>query len=138
MGELAGSVRILNSAIGGALIVVYLHRAPTRNDRVDRVVVLSLLLFSIAGAASSLPRQSLDAVLGAFAFAAAFYVGRDVTANRMGSRATIAMLRLLSVTVTTLFVAQVAAVNIEWIRLLNRPPPTDWTAIRGLAIRSSI
>ena len=41
MGELAGSVRILNSAIGGALIVVYLLRAPTRNDRVDRVVVLS-------------------------------------------------------------------------------------------------
>jgi O-antigen ligase/tetratricopeptide (TPR) repeat protein len=119
VGELAGWPRIVNSVVGGVLIVVYLVRAPARNDRVDRAVVLSLVLFSLAGVASTFPRQSLDALLGSLAFAAAFYVGRDVTGTPAGSRVLITTLRLLSVIVTALLVAQVAAVNIEWVQLTD-------------------
>ena len=97
--------------------MVYLLRAPIRP--IESTALLFCRWFSsrLRELHRAFPRQSLDAVRGAFAFAAAFYVGRDVTANPLGSRATLAMLRLLSVAVTTLFVAQVAAVNIEWIQL---------------------
>lgn len=119
VGELTGVLRIVNAVLGGALIAVYLVRAPARHDRIDRAVVVALVLFSIAGVVSTFPRQSLDALLGALAFAAAFYVGREVTASGAGLRATITTLRALSLIVSALVVARLAAVNLEWVQLTD-------------------
>lgn len=76
-GELQPVLRLINAAIGAALVLGVLRIEPKRFDRLDRALAIALATFALAGALSSFPRQALDATLGAAAFFAAVLVARD-------------------------------------------------------------
>jgi len=81
LGESGTVVRGVNAALGGGLIVWYLTRERGCLDRIDRRVQLALIAFLAACVLSPLPRQSLDAGLQAFSYAAAFSIGRGLLAS---------------------------------------------------------
>lgn len=81
VGELLPGPRALSSLIAGILVAVYLWRAPLRADRVDVGVLLGVLVFAGAAVLSQFLRQSLDVILGVLAYAAAFFVARELLAE---------------------------------------------------------
>ncbi len=99
-GEVDFAPRLLNGLVGGVLIALYIVRAPSHFDAVDRGVLVALLLFAGAGVLSAFPRQSFDAVLAALAFAAAFYLARDELRARIPRQRLVAVLIGLSAILT--------------------------------------
>lgn len=119
-------IRILNAVAAGALILIYLLTAPTRADRVDRGVLLGLLLFAAAAVLAQFPRQALDALLTALLYAAAFFVARTLLAVDAGREAFLRCLMALSVAVTFLTAERWLLPALEWWSL------TDWSVIPPL------
>ena len=118
-GEILGSLRVVNSVVGAGLIVIYVTRSPGQTDRIDRLVLLSLVLFAAAAVGSTFPRQSLDALLAALAYAAAFYVARDAFSNPSAARVMVWTLRVLSVVITALIVMRLLPLIVQWWSLTN-------------------
>jgi O-antigen ligase len=81
LGELGTILRIVNALASGALILIYVLRAPSDADAIDRGLLLALLLFLAACIASAFPRQSFDAALSALTYVSAFYVARRQLAD---------------------------------------------------------
>lgn len=113
-GELVGWLRVVNTLLAAAFILLYFSRAPQSSDRVDRLVLLSLLLFSVASILSAFPRQSFDALLAGLAYASIFYVARDAVANPATARVLMMTLRALSVIVTALIGMQQLSLVRDW------------------------
>lgn len=125
-GELDPALRLVNAGIGGALVVAYLLRAPDGADRIDRAVLIALLLFAAAAVLSRYPRQSFDAVLAALTYAAALFVARDLLAGeqarRIFGRTLIALSGIITITAAVRWLPLVA----EWWAL------NDWAVIPPL------
>ena len=95
-GELQPVPRLLNAAIGGALVLGMLRIERGSFDRLDRALAIALGTFALAGALSSFPRQALDATLGATVFFSAVLVARTQLRAEVVRRAFIAALIGLS------------------------------------------
>jgi len=119
-------VRLLNALVAGALILTYLVKAPSQADRIDRGVLLSLLLFAAAAVLAQFPRQAFDALLGALLFAAAFFVARSLLAAEAGRRAFTGCLIGLSALFTFLTASRWLLPALEWWSL------TGWSVIPPL------
>lgn len=124
-------LRLVNALVAGALILTYLVKAPTRADRVDRGVLLSLLLFAAAAVLAQFPRQAFDAVLAALLFTAAFFVARTLLAAETGRQAFTWCLIGLSALFTFLTAARWLLPALEWWSL------TGWTVIPPLDLNLS-
>jgi O-antigen ligase len=120
------ALRILNGLAAGTVILVYLVAAPTRADRVDKAVVLALLLFAAAGVVALFPRQAFDGVLTALLFAGAFCVARSLLRSDVARRWFAVCLMVLSALITLLTAANWIGTFLEWWSL------TDWTVFPPL------
>lgn len=125
-GEVQPVIRSLNAVIGAVLLAVYVLRAPSRADRFDRAALAALVLFAVAGALSQLPRQSFDAVLGAAAYAAGFFVVREHMANAAVRVAFVRAAIALSALFTLGAVLLWAPLFIDWWAI------TGWTVVPPL------
>ncbi|MEK6191329.1 MAG: O-antigen ligase family protein [Chloroflexota bacterium] len=119
-------IRLLNALVAGGLILTYLVKAPSQADRVDRGVLLSLLLFASAAVLAQFARQAFDALLGALLFAAAFFVARSLLGSEAGRRAFAWCLICLSTLFTLLTAVRWLLPALEWWSL------TGWSVIPPL------
>ena len=119
-------IRIVNAAAAGTLIVIYLVTAPNRADRVDRGVLLGLLLFAAAAVLAQFPRQAFDALLAALLFTAALFVARTLLAVEAARVAFVRCLIGLSALLTFLTAARWLLPTLEWWSL------TGWSVIPPL------
>ena len=120
------AIRLLNALIAGALILTYVVKAPTQADRIDRGVLISLLLFAAAAVLAQFPRQSFDALLAGLLFAAGFFVARTLLVVEAGRMAFVWCLVGLSALLTFLTAARWLLPALEWWSL------TGWTVIPPL------
>jgi tetratricopeptide (TPR) repeat protein len=122
-GDIVPALRTINAAVGAALIVIYFLRAPRVADRIDRMMLLGLVLFLFAGAFSMFPRQSFDAALAATAYIAAFFLMRGAFADESARRLAVAALATLSLILSLFFASLWFPEAIAWYQATNEPPP---------------
>ena len=124
IGETDPSLRLASGVVGGALIAAYMLRGPARMDRVDRGVLIALLLFLATAVLSAFPRQSFDAALTALAFAAGLFVARGAFGEER-VRAVFPVAAITISAVLTLLFSQLwlSAVLEWWARLEFRVVP---------------
>ena len=121
-------IRILNVVAAGGLILFYILHAPRLADRVDKGVLLAVLLMAGASLLSRFPRQSLDGLLGALLFAAALFAARSLLWRESGRRALVICLMGLSAFFTLFTAAGWLPVQLEWWSL------TDWSVVPPLTL----
>jgi O-antigen ligase len=119
-------LRILNATAAGTLIVLYLLTAPRLADRVDRGVLLGLLLFAAAAVLAQFPRQAFDALLGALLFTAALFVARTLLAVEAARVVFVRCLIGLSALMTFVVASRWLLPALEWWSL------TGWRVIPPL------
>ncbi|MGH2463308.1 MAG: O-antigen ligase family protein, partial [Candidatus Limnocylindria bacterium] len=124
-------LRIVNAIAAGTVILTYLVTAPKRADRVDRGILLGLLLFAAAAVLAQFPRQAFDAVLAALLYTAALFVARTLLAVDAGRAAFIWCLIGLSALFTFLTAARWLLPALEWWSL------TGWSVIPPLDLNLS-
>lgn len=129
-GELNALLRVVNAALGAMLITVLLLRAPSEADRLDHVVVGTVLLFALAAMLSSFPRQSFDAVLAALTYAAAFFVARGHLTDERVRSWFVATMVALSLFMTLVLAAAWLPGYVELWHLTGVVPSLDipWNA----------
>ena len=127
LGEQNSALRIVNAAIAAFFIVAYFWRAPVRADRIDRGILIALLLFAGAAVLSQFPRQSFDAILGALTATAGLFVLRGELINAPARIAFIRLLMGLSIAMTFLTAVTWLPLTAEWWSLAGRSviPPLD-------------
>jgi O-antigen ligase/tetratricopeptide (TPR) repeat protein len=127
-GELQPTLRVLNAAVAVIVIGIFILRAPGRADQLDRLLLLALVLFAVAGALSQYPRQSFDAVLAATAYVAGLFLAREQMARSSVRhafiRVCIGLSALFTIGAAALWLPQV----LEWWSLADRAvlPPLDF------------
>ncbi|MEO6578316.1 MAG: O-antigen ligase family protein [Candidatus Limnocylindria bacterium] len=114
LGETGGTIRMANAVVGAILIASFIWQLPASVDRFDATAVGALVLFVLAGMLSAFPRQSLDAVVAALAYAAAFYVARRVMQSETARRLFLWTLMALSVAMTLVAAARWLIPIAEW------------------------
>lgn len=127
IGEVDPALRAINVAIAAALLLRYLGRMPKFGDSIDRRLLFAVILFAFAGALSSATRQSLDAVLEAATYAAAFFTARDLLAREAVRTIFVRLLICVSALLTLIAAARWFPLLIEWWLLAGRTvlPPLD-------------
>ena len=96
-------------------------------DRVDKALVIALVLFSASAVQSDFPRQSVDSIVLAGAYVSALIIGRRVLTRPGERKSFLSALMILSLTLTMLTTARWLPVAIEWMDLTNATslPPLD-------------
>ena len=125
-GDLSGPLRLMNGIAAGLFTAYYVLRAPSAADKIDRRVLVALLLFLAAAVLSQFPRQSLDAALGALTAVAFLFVARGELARREVRAAFVILLTGLCVVMTLLTAARWIPLAVEWWAL------TEWTVVPPL------
>jgi O-antigen ligase/tetratricopeptide (TPR) repeat protein len=121
-GEFLGSLRIVNTLVAAPLVIYYFRNARRHADVVDGAILAALLLMALSALASPLPRQAIDALLGALAYAAVFYTARDLMRSTRSPVLLWAM-RALSLLVTLVAASRLLPAAIEWWQLTGDAPP---------------
>jgi O-antigen ligase len=122
VGETNPALRGINAGLGGVLIAVYVVRLPSAFDRFDALILASVLIFSVVGLLSAMPRQSLDVVVSTLALAAATFVARHLGADRRARWAVMIAMR-------TVFMVLVVHTLVRWI-----PPVVDWWLLNDMQV----
>lgn len=124
LGELDPVPRVLSALIAACFLAAYLWRAPRRADRLDKVVLVAVVALAGAALFSQFPRQSLDAVLAALAYAAGLFIARGLLADAAPRlwfmRALIALSAVLTVVTFARWLPPV--VNAMTVSGFNLPP----------------
>jgi O-antigen ligase len=130
-GELEGVLQVLNGLLAAFFILLHVRRAPSQADRVDRGVLLGLLLFLAAAVLSAFPRQSFDAALGALTATAALFVLRGELDHAEVRTAFVRLFVVLSGLLTFLTAALWLPTTLEWWSL------TGWSVVPPLDLNFS-
>ncbi len=117
IGEQLGVLRIINSVIGATFVVLYIRRLPRRADAIDLIILAAFLLVTVTAVASPFPRQAVDALLAMLAYAAVFYVARDLIARPAIKQVLVWTLRLLSAAITVYVAIRYLPSYVEWLEL---------------------
>jgi tetratricopeptide (TPR) repeat protein/O-antigen ligase len=117
-----------DAAIGIGLVVLYVVRLRGRGDRLDGLLVVALVLFTVTAALSAFPRQSFDSALVALAYVAGLFIARDVLARPSARRILIAALVALSVTLTVIAAVSWLGLYLRWWSL------TGWSVVPPLGM----
>ncbi|MCC6619399.1 MAG: O-antigen ligase family protein [Chloroflexi bacterium] len=133
VGELYVGFRVLNGLIAAVVLTVYLWRAPSSADEVDKMVVGAVVVFAWLSVVSAFPRQSLDAVLSMSAYAAGLFVARDVFRDARTRRLVKGTMRVLFLIVVALAVVQQLQPIMDWVQVVGwSPPPPTGMPFSGL------
>ena len=119
LGELDPVPRVFSALIAAFFLVAYLWRAPRRADRLDKGVLVAVVVLAGAALFSQFPRQSLDAVSGALAYAAGLFIARGLLADAVARLWFVRTLIALSLVLTFVTVAR-------WL-----PPVVDAMTVSG-------
>jgi O-antigen ligase len=119
---------VLNAVIAAMVVLLYAIRAARGADRLDRAVLLAVIMFAGGAILSSVTRQSFDSILGMLMFAAGLFLLRDVMARAAGRRFLILAFMALSAIVTLLTAQRWLADFINWWSL------TEWTVFPPLGM----
>jgi O-antigen ligase len=130
-GELDGTLHVVNGLVAAFFVVVYVTRAPAVADRIDRGILVSLLLFLGAAILSQFPRQSFDAALGALTATSAFFVLRGELNRPEVRRVFVNLFVLLSTVMTFVTAALWLPAFFEWWAL------TGWDVVPPLDLNFS-
>lgn len=115
VSELVPEVRIVTATVGAGVVIYYVRLLPKFADKVDRLVVLSVVLFATAGLLSQYPRQSFDAVLSALSYAGALFLARRQLAREDTRRGFLVAIMVLSATLTITTAARwLPVVEVWW------------------------
>ena len=117
IGEQIGVLRVINTFLGAIIVVVYVRQAPTRFDRIDVAALAAVLLAAISALASPFPRQALDALTAILAYAAIFYVARDLVHRPKVGRMVIWTMRGFSLAITIYAASSYLPQYLEWMVL---------------------
>jgi O-antigen ligase len=125
-GEVIVPVQVLNFVVLTPIVVAYVVGVG-QADRIDKAVLISLLLFVASALFSAFPRQSVDAVLGALAFAAALFVARGLLSRAELRSALVVLMMGLSLVVSIAMAMSWLPLVIEWWSLVdwNVAPPLN-------------
>jgi O-antigen ligase len=125
LGEVIVPVQVLNVVLLAPILVAYVVNI-WQADRIDKAVLLSLLLTLGAAVLSAFPRQSVDAALGALAYAAVLFVARGLL-GRSDVRSMFAIVMMgLSLVVSVSLAAIWLPLFFEWWSLV------DWSVVPPL------
>jgi O-antigen ligase len=132
LAETGHVLQLVTGLLGGALIVLaIIQMRGDGMDRVDLLAACALVVFAIASVLSSFPRQSLDAVLAATAFFAAFYLARGELKSATSRRYLITTMVVLSALITFVMFVQWVLPVLEWWGAVN------WQTIPPLSFELS-
>ena len=123
VGDIEPDLRTANALVGGVLIALWVIQVRRSADRIDRLMLLGLVLFVLACALSLFPRQSFDAALAAAAYVAAFYFMRSAVRSAPSRRLLIAALRTLSLFLTLFFASLWLPEVLAWRAATGDLPP---------------
>ena len=121
-GELVPVLRLVNSAVGIGLIVLWLRAAPGRSDALDRWVLAALLLYLVSAVLAKSPHAALEAAMATTAYAALFFVMRTAMSDP-GTRSRTAL--WLGLTGVVVAAAYVAIWLMVWSGWLGAGQPTS-------------
>ena len=125
LGEVLPHLQVTNGIIAGALLLTFIWQLPVA-DRLDRLVLLSVLLFAAAALLSSFPRQSMDATLAALTYAAALFVARGLLSRDHVRDLFARVLQVLSLVVTLVIGFSWFGIVLDWWSAIG------WTSIPPL------
>lgn len=126
-GQFLVTFQVLNGVIGLILVALWIGALRHGSDTVDLLVVGGLVLFLLACAAATYPRQSFDAATGALTWTAAFGLGRRLLAVPRYRLLCIRLLGVCGLTLAGSFAVIWGAVWLEWIQRMGSVPPLDLT-----------
>jgi O-antigen ligase/tetratricopeptide (TPR) repeat protein len=130
-GELDSVIGLVNGAIAGLFILLYVLRGPREADRIDHGILLALLLFAGAAVLSLFPRQSFDAALGALTATAGLFVLRGELADAEARRWFVRLFAGLTVAIAFITAAKWFPLVIQWWS------GTGWTVVPPLDLNFS-
>jgi tetratricopeptide (TPR) repeat protein len=113
----------MNALIGGAFIAAFLIRAPRFADRIDKLMLVGLVLFTLACVFSLFPRQSFDAAIAGMAYVAAFFLMRGELDFPQARRLLIAAMATLSFALTFFFASLWLPEAFAWWSSTGDLPP---------------
>ena len=124
-------VPILGAVFAAVLITNYVLDLPGRADRLDKAILLAVMLFAVAAVVSRYPRQSLDSMLEVLLYAAGLFVARGILARESARRLFLAGLMIISALITLMVAAQFVSPFIQWWALTDWRvfPPLDLTVV---------
>ena len=124
-------VPIASAVLAAALITTYVRGLPGRSDRLDRAVLLALLLFAAAAALSHFLRLSLDSILEGLLLASGLFVARGILARESARRLFLAGFMALSTIISAMVAAQFVVPFLQWWALTDWRvfPPLDLTVV---------
>ncbi len=114
-GEVVPILRLVNSALGIGLIVLWMRAMPTRSDALDRSVLAALLLFLVSAVLAKAPHAAFEAAITTTAYAALFFLMRTALSNPATRSRTALWLGLTGVVVAAAYVAIWLMVWAEWL-----------------------
>lgn len=125
--ELGGFLpfRILNAAIGAAVVAIWLLRLPQRADRTDALVLGALTLYLLACVLSAFPRVSFSAGVEAMVYAALFSLARWELARDSAARSAILVMGVAAAGIGLLIISVWGGVWRDWLLLVGTVPPLD-------------
>jgi O-antigen ligase/Flp pilus assembly protein TadD len=116
VGELFPPIFVLNAALTACLVAIYIRGAYSA-DRVDRLVLIALLVMLASCILSTIPRRSFDSGLLILAYAAAFFVARGLFARKRNRVWIVRVLRVLSLAMTLGVTLLWGAIAIRWMAI---------------------
>lgn len=122
--ELSPTLAAISGLVTLPFIAAYVYFLPSQADQIDRLVLVSVLLFVGACVVSSMPRQSFEPALAALAYASALFVARRATARPRVRQVLVWTLVALSLVMTIVTAARWETYLADWMDLSGwRVPP---------------
>jgi len=118
-------VKAVNASLGAGFITFWAVHLPKRGDSVDRLILVSLLLYLVACITSTLPHVSFGAATDALAYAAVFSVARWRISRASVSRAAVTTLALCGACLAVVVFGLWGQVVMAWLREAGSFPPLD-------------
>lgn len=125
VGEVDPALRSLNFALTAATLGYVVARGPQIADSFDRAIVFAVTLFCIAAIPSQVPRQSVDAAMGAAAWGGALLIGRNAASDPRVRRALAVSLAALCVALSCVAVVAWLPTVLTWWSEVGGFPPLD-------------
>ena len=113
-GEQGVFARAIGAVVGGGLIAYYATRLGSHNDLLDRAILVSVVLFGVVALCAQSQRESLRALLTAFAYAAALYTARRVLLDTRVLATLLSTMRLLGLILGISFLALWASFAVQF------------------------
>lgn len=114
-GELQPILRLVNSASGIGLIVLWMRAAPRHSDALDRAVLGGLLLFLVSGVMARAPHAAFEAAVTTMGYVALLFVTRTLMSNSVIRTRTAQWLGLAGVVLATAYCAIWLLVWFRWL-----------------------